>query len=148
MDRISDDSFTRPANATQYSAGDVMGELLEFFTDQKGKIEGALLVDSTAEATKPEADLMLFDAAPTVAADNAAFAPSDDEMKRCVGVIPFLAANFKVGNGNGVTAAATTTFPLPYFAAAKKLYGVLIARNTYTPVSEEIFTLRLAVDID
>lgn len=148
MIRPSDVSVTRPANVTAYTAGDVMGHAtgnaLEFFTEANGRIRGAVFIDSTAEVTKPEFDLFLFDAEPTVADDNAAFAPTDAQMKRLVGVISFLAANFKVGGANGATILEGRD--LPYFAPDRKLYGVMVARNAYVPVSEEEFTLRLMVE--
>ena len=145
MIRASEASITRPANTTQYTAGDVIGELMTFFSEEAGLVRAGVLIDSAAEATKPDADLLLFDTPPTVAADNSAFAPTDAEMKRCIGVIQFAGANFRIGAaGNGVI-VATAFGELPYAAPGRALYGVLVARNAYTPISEEVFTLRVGI---
>lgn len=151
--RVSEASVTRPANTTTYTAGDVVGdpaagagEALEFFSDQSGIVRNALLVDSAAETTKPDIDLLLFDAKPTIAADNAAFAVTDAQMERLVGVVSFAGSSFKTGaSGNG--AIQVTGLDIAY-SANKKLYGVLVARNAYIPISAEKFTVRLSILIE
>lgn len=149
MFRLSEASVTRPNNATQYTAGEVIGaatgDAMEFFSELHGIVRSAVLIDSAAEATKPDIDLLLFDAEPTVAADNAAFAVTDAQMERCIGAIQFAGANFRAGSsGNGVI-VATAFGELPYSCLARKLYGVLVARNTYTPIANEKFTVRLGL---
>lgn len=145
MIRASEKTITRPDNTTQYAAGDVVGEVMTFHSELAGLVRAAVLIDSAAEATKIDADLLLFDTAPTVAADNAAFAPTDDEMIRCIGAIQFAGSNFRTGaTGNGVI-VATAFGELPYAAPARNLYGVLVARNTYTPINLEKFTVRLGI---
>lgn len=151
MLQLAEANVTRPADTTQYAAGDVVGptvgNAIEFGlgNNAKGIVRSAVLIDSASEATKPDIDLFLFDTEPTVAADNAAFAPTDAQMERCVGVIAFAGTNFRGGsNSNGVI-IATAFGELPYQANDLKLYGVLVARNTYTPVSAEKFTVRIGV---
>ncbi len=147
-------SVTRPANTTQYAAGEVVGhetgDALEFFSESSGVIKAVVLIDSAAEATKPELDLFLFAAEPTVANDNAAFAPTDAQMKDLVAVFSFVGTsgtNFKTGaTGNG--AMQQTGFEIAYAAPERKLYGVLVARNAYTPVSAEVFTVKLTIQSD
>lgn len=143
MIRTSVKSVTRPANTTQYAAGEVMGGQLTFsIAGENGCVRSVIFCDSAAEATKPEFDLFLFTAAPTVAADNAAFAPTDAQMQDCIGVISFLAADFKTGSGNGVT--CMTGLDILYSSVINRvLYGVPVTRNTYTPISAEVFTLAL-----
>ena len=140
-------SFTRPSNTTAYTAGDVVsvtaGAAMEFTSGGEGLVRAAVLIDSAAESTKPEFDLFLFTVKPTIAADNAAFAPTDAEMLNCVGVIVFLAADFKTGSGNGITQADVSD--MGYTAPDGILYGVLVARNAYVPVSAEVFAVRLSI---
>lgn len=148
--RVSEASVTRPANTTAYAAGDVVGPAvgaaMEFFAEQSGLIRSAVLVDSAAEATKPDLDLALFTEAPDVAADNAAFAPTDAQAEKCVGVLSFLGLDFKtLAAGNGVIQADAIDIE---YSADRKLYGVLIARNAYTPVSGEKFTVRLNLIVE
>lgn len=143
-------SITRPANTTAYAAGDVIGGLLTFGAGQaQGNIETALLLDSTAEVTKPECDLFLFSSPPTVAADNAAFAPTDDEvMNTCFGVLTFLAANFHVAGANGIAHCLLQQSPVVTFVAPSgNFYGVLVARNAYVPVSEEVIAVKLGLEL-
>jgi hypothetical protein len=147
---LSTDGFTRPADTTQYSAGDVMsdavGTILRFSTADmnEGHVHSGLLIDSSAETTKPEADLFLFDTAPVKVADNSAAAFTDAELTHCVGIVPFIAANFHIGGANGaIQSVNVASNGMTYSAPERILYGVLVARNTYTPVSGEVFTLRV-----
>lgn len=140
-------SFTRPSNTTAYTAGDVVsttaGAVMTFASDAEGLVRAAVLIDSAAESTKPEFDLFLFTVAPNAVADNSAFAPTDGEMLNCIGVVSFLAADFKAASGNGMTQGVMSD--MSYLAAGGNLYGVLVARNAYTPVSAEVFAVRLSI---
>jgi hypothetical protein len=115
-------------------------------------VRGAVFVDSADQATKPDIDLFLFaETAPTLAADNAAFAPTDAEMLNCIGVISFAGANFKAGditagaNGNGVIPVQGQD--IPFSAPVNKvIYGVLVARNAYTPVANEVLAVNLTIE--
>ena len=140
-------TFTRPANTTPYTAGDVIGELLTFGADfSTGRIESAVLVDSASESVKPDADLFLFDEIPDVAADNSTFAPTDVQLAHCVAVLSFLSQNFKTGATNGVIHVTPTSgLGTAFVTQGGKLYGVLVARNAYTPISQEIFVVRLGL---
>lgn len=148
MSQLVQASVTRPADTTTYAAGDVIGGLLTFGPGQSnGVVETATLVDSAAEVTKPECDLFLFSAPPTVAADNAAFAPTDAQMLAdCFGVLTFLAANFHTASANGITHCLLQQSPIIDFVAPSGIfYGVLVARNAYVPISAEIFSVKLGL---
>ncbi|MDP2621808.1 MAG: hypothetical protein U1A72_09710 [Sulfuritalea sp.] len=149
--KISVGSVTRPNNATPYTEGDVVGatvgDAMEFSTEQFGRIRGALLIDSIAAVTRPSLDLMLFENEPTIAADNDAFAITDAQMLDCAAVISFdgtSGANFKLGGANGVI--QQQALDIPYCTPDKKLYGVLVARNAYTPTALEVFTVKLLTE--
>ena len=156
---IASDSLQRPADTTQYTAADQVAPSttaannrnLEFTVARvdggTGIITHAVLVDSSSESTKPSFDLLLFDSPVTNVADNAAAAPTDTEVEAAIGVISFdgpSGANFKVAGANGIIVASNLNIP---FACrnGRKIYGILVARNAYTPVSREIFTLRLGI---
>lgn len=154
-------TFTRPANTTAYAAGDVMGDaetpatVLTFprATLHDGEcaiIQHAVITSSANKATKLEVDLFLFDTAPVMDNDNAAWTPTDAEMLTCVGRISFLAANWVAGDatadagGNAMCESKNIGLPVNTLPAAKgQLYGVAVARNGYTPVSGEVITFRL-----
>lgn len=152
--KVASGSYTRPADTTTYAAGDVVAEsttaaTILTFTSMAaangggGVINAAVLVDSLAQTLKPQFELWLFDTAPTMQNDNAAWAPSAAQLEKLVGVIVFNAGAFRVAGANG--AIHTDAIGLPYAcdAAGTTLYGVLVARNAYVPGNAEKFTVRL-----
>ena len=162
-------SITRPANTTAYAAGDAASDTsgdahYTFPTPSRAQsggvgvgtacIEEATLLDSANQATLPDLELWLFRVDPAVVADNAAIAFTDAELAELVGVIDFPQSLFKVGlatsgaGGNAVchiTALGINFIPK---AGANNLYGQLVVRNAYTPVSGEVFTVTLKISQD
>jgi hypothetical protein len=161
---VASATITRPANTDAYTAGDVItatvAAVCEFEDVARvagggGTIRAAMLLDSAYVATSLLADLFLFDTAPAIDADNAAWTPTDAELLTLVGVIRFeTAATWSPGDltagagGNNVYLARGVN--LEYLCAAEdtSLYGVLVARNAYVPVSGEVWTLKLMIDQD
>lgn len=141
--RAPEYSVTKASGTTQYTAGDVVGGLFTFpIGGASGLIRSVLLIDSAAESTKPDVDLFLFTAAPTVAADNDAFAPTDAQMLNCVGVVALAGSGFKVAGANGAILASGLSIGY----TGRTLYGVLVARNAYSPITLEVFTVRLGIE--
>lgn len=156
-------SFTRPADTTAYAAGDAMSNatatthVVITFEDcalsdgSSGTVVAALLNSSANVATKLDAELWLFDTEPTAMEDNAAFDPSDPEMLNVIAVIPF--TTWYVGTatagagGNCISMGDKGIFPF-VCQAGKDLYGILVARNAYVPVSGEQFNVRLQIQQD
>lgn len=164
--RVSD-SITRPANTTQYAAADVISEVTtnDYFTFAdvarpgilSGTIKRAILHSSANQATKLDGELWLFRESIGEKADNAAFAPSDAEMLTFIGKIDFATASWVAGtvtSGAGGNAYCETSPDLEFSTgslnATKQpvIYGQLVARNTYTPISGEVFTCELLIDRD
>lgn len=157
-------SVTRPADTTQYAAGEVLTDgtaaALEFTGCGRtlrgsGEIVRATLIDSAAQATKGDFELWLFSVEPAAfGADNAVFTPTDAELASIVGIIAFAGSAAFVGDatagagGNCVYQAAGVNLPFECADADQALYGVLVVRSTYTPVSAEIFTVLLHVRQD
>lgn len=159
--RVISASFTRPNDTTAYASGDVINNstsapvVLTFprATVTQGQnfsiIAQAIMVDSANQTTKLEAELWLFDAAPTADNDNAAFTPTDAECANLLGVIPF--NTFFVGDatsgagGNVVYRETNLTIPVKTVAGDNAIYGVLVARSAYTPVAQESFTIKLGI---
>lgn len=153
-------TITRPANTTQYADGDgvstaTTGTILTFAGvapahKMGGKITGAYIHKTDQDTTAAAFDLYLFDT--TVAGagfeDNNAIAITDAEWQTGVGFISFVAADWR----NVVTGDAynKTNLDLSYECAADdtNLYGVLVARDTYTPASAEVFTIRLSGEVN
>lgn len=162
-DHLAMASFTRPANTIAYAAGQVInnstsaGVVLTIpkvgCSDGFGSILQSIMITSSAnQSTKLAAELHLFDTAPAAQNDAAAWAPSNAEILRCLGYIVIPAAGWVVMNaGSGasgncsqfITNQCITVNPL--LAAQGALYGVLVARNAYTPISGEVFQIRLGM---
>lgn len=164
-------SLTRPSNTTQYAAGDVISDTTSdahytFGTSsdnvkssypvrretQSGVINAARLWSSANQSSKLDAELWLFHTDIAVVADNSAFAPTDAEMLTLIGIIPFSYLDWKVGTATagagGNAVCEVKNIDLPIFAGKGLIYGQLVARNTYTPVSGEIFTADLVITQD
>lgn len=158
MIHTAKDAFTRPNNATQYAVGDVMAAgtaaMLQFstFASNPVTIKGAMCIDSAAQATKPSIDLLLFEADQTdLDADNAAYTPTDAQMLTCVGYISFATGSFVAGDAtagaNGNSVCQVTGLNLSVAPGGGHLiYAVPVARNTYTPVANEVFTFKLLIE--
>lgn len=163
-------SLTRPSNTTAYAAGDVIsavttndhftfGALSNDNSKRTGRpnpgtlaINCARLWSSANQSTKLDAELWLFHTDIAEVADNSAFAPTDTEMLTLVGIIAFPMADWKVGtatsgaDGNAVCEVRNLDFPV--MAGPGRLYGQLVARNAYTPVSAEVFVVDLVTTVD
>lgn len=152
-------SYTRPADTTTYTAGDVVANSTSaavalVFSNaarsvgQGGVIQNARLIFSTAPATKLDSELYLFDTTPTMQNDNAAWAPSTSDLGKLVGVIAFPTASFKVGSSNGVIEVQNINLRFQCAVGGLNLFGILVARNAYVPASAEVFKMRLSIAQD
>lgn len=153
-------SITRPADTTAYADGDVVADstsaaaVLKFHGvcgDGEGAIiRSATLSSSVLPGTKLSADLWLFHTAPTsYGNDNAAFALSDADVLNCVGVIALdgtVAANIKAGTLNYIVVNQGLALAVKGLTTDRALYGVLVARNAYTPASAEVLTIKLGAE--
>ena len=155
--RYATGTFTRPADTTAYTAGDVMnnsasaGVVTEIpnvglSAHASTIIQQAICVDSANQATKPDLELWLFDTAVTADNDNAVFTPTDAELRTLVAVIAFPSTSFKAGDatsgagGNCVCDIQNLGIPVRVTGTqVDSLYGVVVVRNAYTPVSAERF---------
>ena len=151
-------SLTRVTGTTQYAAGDVIAATapvtmpftgLTRKSQEGGLIKSAVAVSSAAQATKIDLELWLFTADITdLDADNAAWTPTDAQLETLIGIIAFPVANWKAGDATSGAGgnAACSTLNIDLGFQSDTLYGVLIARNTYTPVDSEKFTIRLNIE--
>lgn len=149
------DSVTRPADTTQYAAGDALSDNAStptaagYFTlDFAGRTGGGYTIidftlhKSDADTTGADFDLLLFTTLPALAGfeDNAAIGITDAEFQECKGVVRFDADDWaSVGTGNIQTVAKC--IGIVPGASATAIYGILALAGTYTPASGEVFTL-------
>ncbi len=159
-------TVTRPADTNTYAAGDVLcnstsaPETLKFNAVTIGEGDGrndvavinqAVIVSSANQTLKPDLELWLFDTDIALDNDNAAFTPTDAELLTLVGVIDFPYLDWKVGDatagagGNSVCVAKNLGIPVHTLSGSKKLFGALVVRNAYVPVSAGVFTVRLGM---
>lgn len=153
-------NFTRPSDTTAYTAGDVVSDSTSAPTvitfpratsDSISTIQQAIIVTSASVATKPDLELWLFDTTVTPDNDNAVFTPTDAELRTLIGVIAFPTGSFKVGDatagvgGNAICDVQTLNIQVNSTPAVNSIYGVLVVRNAYVPVSAERFDIRLKI---
>jgi len=157
---ILTDSYTRPANTTQYTIGDTISDsatVLAFDLSLNGISQNgttgiivqAFLISSAYQSTGLNADLLLFDRTVTVPVDNAACAITDAELLTCVARISFETQVIVLPttgvNGNCIYVGTQVNEIFECKSDDDVLYGVLVARNAYTPISGEVFTVKLKV---
>lgn len=159
--------FTRPADTTAYTAGDVVSNstsattLLAFgddtvpsgVTDEKGGsallLGAQLFTDNKGETA--QYDLVLYrrsEASVSVPADNAPDTTIYADRLDVVGVISFPAAAAAADSTNSTGASAEwtgTAIGVVTYAGDKKLYGKLVNQTGTTPASGQNFSVRLTV---
>jgi hypothetical protein len=147
-------SFTRPSDTTTYAAGDVVGPTggaaNQTFANVAAAGYGGMITDvvvamSTAQSLKLEAELWLFDTAPTAVADNAAFNPSDGENDTVIARIPISSADGAIGGANYMYHVKNQNIAFHPAGSGTSIYGVLVARNAYIPTSAETFKIQLHI---
>ena len=142
-------TFTRPDNTTAYTALDVVASTvnLEFAAVMQKpgnmfKVTGATLEIDQAAVTSGITTFLLhlYDAAPTVIADNAAFdLPAGDRAKYLGNIT--LAAPTDLGATIWSQNAIDFTGKLASGSTA--LYGILQTTGGWTPAAEVVFNLTM-----
>lgn len=141
-------TLTPTITTIAYSAGDVIGGLLEF--DVSGGAGGGGILQSLCiiddANVKADVTLYLFDSEPTEIADNAAFAPALADLKKIIYALNVPSASQSTLNGNGFyfRGAIDQGFSAP----TGKLYGYLVATATPTYAAATDLTLRLSMRLD
>ena len=157
-------TFTRPADTTQYTAGDAVSDATTTATAATfvltgmaanahigGKITGVSLYKSDQDQTGADFDVYFFDTQPAATGwdDNAAIAITDAEWKQCVGFVRLVASTDAVSVVSG-DLYHRTNLDLVYqcVSGSTLLYPVIVARGAYTPASAEVFTLRICGEVN
>lgn len=151
----------RPNDTTTYASGDVINESTSAGTGLtftgcgrptvgSGVIMEVRITDSANQTLKLSAELWLFTAAPAADNDNAAFTPSDAEtLTLACPPIPvvysYIGDATSGAGGNVVLSSGRVDIPFACASGSATLYGVLVARNAYVPVTSEVFTVNLFI---
>lgn len=143
-------TITRPANTTQYTAGDVFGPAttanLEFEDILQESAQHFYITDAKIEVVLASVPLNmstftlhLFNAAPTAIADNSAWTLLEADATKYIGKIVFTlptdlgAVLITWENGLNLKRKLVTT----------SIYGQLVTDGNYTPTSGEVIKLQL-----
>jgi len=151
-------SFTRPANTTPYSGSDCVCNsasapaLLEFSLGEsissKGYITNAKIAKSSKTTAAALFRLYLYNKEITPVNDNAEFPLRFDDADALLGFIDFELTT--EGSASDCAADIITNINLRFAnntgEMLKKIYGVLVAKDTYTPASAEEFIIDLTVE--
>ena len=152
-------SVTRPSDTNAYAANDAWSSststpaaitFTNVFRASGGSaiITGIDVISSANKATALQAELWLFDTAPTVINDNAAFTITDAEYETVVAKLPFTLDS--PGNSSADATGNIGAFwdglcVLVTGVGSANLTGLIKVLNAYTPVSAEKLTFRLKV---
>jgi hypothetical protein len=137
------DTMTRPADATAYAAGDVMGEspVASYYTftpvaaSSLGTMtvtQASLQVDTGVVTTIGQTRLHLFKAAPTAQLDNAAFSVPAADRANYLG---YVTMETPIVCGDTAISTASLDFKAYVDEGARTLYGVLQAVTGFTPAT-------------
>lgn len=147
-----------------YTAGDCLGGLQTIsnaarFSGGGGVIRSVTVLDKT-QAQRSAFDIFLFNGSITATTDNAAFAGSDADMAKCIGVISILTTDYNTAfAGTPLNSVAfkpdtkTNTLPqamaIPYYCSGSTtLYAQLVTRGTptYTSTTDIVVQLNCTLD--
>lgn len=151
-------TFSRPANTTNYSDGDVVGTspaaILQFSNAARvnagsGYITKARVV--TSQATNQAAyRLHIYSVAPTAIADNAVNTILFNDAYKRVGYIdfqlPIMGGSGAVGSTGCEALAANIRIAFKCDAGTRHLYGVLETLTAFTPASGQSFYVELSIE--
>lgn len=156
---LQSDSFARPANATQYTSGDLVandttaGSVTPLtFGGFAGVVRRAILTKDDDDVTAAKFRLHLFSGSPTATApevgDNGALTGGlNTALAEYLGSIDFdMTASPDIYNTAGNLAVGIPLKGQEIFVpgGGGTIYGLLEARDTYTPASGETFVVELA----
>lgn len=137
---------TPTVTAGAYSAGDVVGGRLEFAGAARvaglgGVVCGVTIVDDAGQDS--EMELWLFNDQPDAIADNAAFAPNEDELHT-------LAGSISTADGSWRAAGTPSACYIPQYlrydpTTGTAIYGFLVDRTGGTLVATDDITVLLHI---
>ena len=132
LKRVSVQSSGLTTATTAYVAGDQVGAQFTIAGAAResgggGTIVGVMLID--AADIIGQYDVVFFDSSVTPASDNAAFAISDSDALKLVGLVPLVGA-YDLGNNR---VAQSFNLAIPYvLSGSTNLYACLICRSGHT----------------
>lgn len=153
-------SFTRPANTTAYTAGDVVSDSVSATTmmtfsnvvsaNGRGAYVRGVRLTTSKKSITPQIRVHLFaDNTATVGVDNAAFRSSYADHAKRVGTIDLPAMTTPADTANSDQSSSANFTAAVRFqcgGASRAVYAVLETIDAFTPDSGQGFTMTLLVD--
>lgn len=141
-------SQTPTVTAGAYSAGDAVGGLLTFANAAResgagGVIKDVLILDDAGQSV--EMELWLFSETFTAMSDNAAWAPSEADLRKLVAIVSTADGAWFAA---GTPSAARVECSQRYDCAATSLFGQLVTRGTPTYAATDDVTVILGLLTD
>ncbi len=158
-------TLTRTTDITQYTARDqVSGSTsaptaLTFASAARanggsGIIIDAICIDKTAQATKANLELHLYDAAIGINNDNVPWAPASSDADNELPGSPVIFNSWLVGlnstaaTGNCACSVRSVNIPFVCGSTLADIYGCVVEAGTYTPIASEAIVFRLGISQD
>lgn len=143
---------TRPADTTAYAVNDCISNSTSvpttFTISNAAKASGGsglvtdiVMVSDADPVTPLQGEIFIYDSSVTSPNDNAAYAISDADAKKCVAKVPFALED--IGN-NDFFHAQGLNIGFTCIGTAD-LRFLLRAKNAYTPANGEVFTFRFKI---
>lgn len=140
-----------PTLATaEHAAGDVVGGLLTFDDAARtaagsGFVAQVTIVDDAGADV--EMELWLFNDQPDAIADDAAFAPTADDLHNVAGIFSTTDGSWRAAGTPSVCAIPNKVCQFN-LVSGTDLYGYLVTRAAYTPAAATNITVMLGVTKD
>lgn len=152
-------SMTRTADTNAYAANDAITTATSSASAYTfsncvltnggyGTIIDAELILSDPNATLCNFELWLFDTAPAIPNDNAAFAFSDGEADTVTAVLKFYASDYSDSSNNRIYHMANQPRLIKCAGGATSLTGVLKTLTAFTPTSASTFRVKMKIKQD
>jgi hypothetical protein len=141
-------SQTPTVTAGVYSAGDAVGGLLTFASAARtsgggGVIKDVIILDDAGQDA--ELELWLFNATFTAMADNAAWAPSEADLRKLVAIVSTTSGAWFAA---GTPSAARVESDQRYDLTGTSMFGQLVTRGTPTFVATDDVTVIIGLQQD
>lgn len=135
-------SLIRGVDGALYTTGDAFGDRFSIEVPKSGIIQSVRFFDLDDEGVNME--INLFSAPFTATANNAAFAISDDDLKKLE--VSVLVDTFRDFGNNQM--GVVDNLGISYWAPERKLWGQWVARGgpTIAAGSEPLFSIRILAD--
>lgn len=132
-----------------YSANDVIGGLIKLDFSSPGGggvIRRLMLIDDDNEGAV--LTIYIFDQAPSTIADDAAFAPTVADLKKKIGTVSVVAADYETLNSNKMVTKDGDDLNIDFETLSGNLWFYIVCTATPTYAAATDLTLRVTCWLD